>query len=83
MGENVGASFPDKEMLRLCSVRCRYMNQITLEKVLDSLRLRQYEIQIPEEARIRAARALKRMIAVSASLSPLPPTTLHMKVGSH
>jgi quinolinate synthase len=80
MGENVAASFPDKEMLRLCSVRCRYMNQITLEKVLDSLRLRQYEIEIPEETRIRAVHALERMLAVSASVSPVPPRTPHMKV---
>ncbi len=31
MGENVAAANPEKEMLRLCSVRCPHMNQITLE----------------------------------------------------
>ena len=31
MGDNVAAANPDKEMLRLCSVRCPHMNQITLE----------------------------------------------------
>jgi quinolinate synthase len=67
MRENVAALFPGKEMLRLCSVRCRYMNRITLESVLDSLRRRQYEIEIPEEIRLPAARALERMAAAGAS----------------
>jgi quinolinate synthase len=37
MGENVAAANPDKEMLRLCSVRCPHMGQITLEMTRDSL----------------------------------------------
>jgi len=31
MGDNIAAANPDKEMLRLCSVRCPHMNQIRLE----------------------------------------------------
>ena len=31
MGDNIAAANPDKEMLRLCMVRCPHMNQITLE----------------------------------------------------
>src|SRR6266496_2591609 len=54
MGENIAAANPDKEMLRLCSVRCPHMNQITLEDTLRSLRHKQFEIEIPEEIRIRA-----------------------------
>jgi len=64
MGENVAAANPDKEMLRLCMVRCPYMNQITLQMTRDSLRTMQYEITVPEEIRIRAARAVQRMIAI-------------------
>ncbi|HUE82212.1 MAG TPA: quinolinate synthase NadA [Pyrinomonadaceae bacterium] len=64
MGENVAAANPDKEMLRLCSVRCPHMNQITLEDTLESLQKTQYVIEIPEEIRVRAARAVERMIAV-------------------
>jgi quinolinate synthase len=30
MGDNIAAANPDKEMLRLCSVRCPHMNQITM-----------------------------------------------------
>ncbi len=33
MGENIAAANPDKEMLRLCSVRCPHMNQITLDNM--------------------------------------------------
>ena len=36
-------------MLRLCSVRCPHMNQITLEDTLDALRYNQYEINVPED----------------------------------
>lgn len=64
MGENVAAANPDKEMLRLCSVRCPHMNQITLEDTLESLEKNQYVIEIPEEIRVRAARAVERMIAI-------------------
>lgn len=64
MGENIAAANPDKEMLRLCSVRCPHMNQITLEDTLKSLQLNRYVIEVPEEIRVRAARAVERMIAI-------------------
>jgi len=40
------------------------MNQITLEDTLESLEKNQYVIEIPEEIRVRAARAVERMIAI-------------------
>ena len=64
MGENIAAANPDKEMLRLCSVRCPHMNQITLEDTLTSLQKLQYQIEIPDDIRVRAARAVERMIAI-------------------
>lgn len=64
MGDNVAAANPDKEMLRLCSVRCPHMNQITLEDTLESLRKIQYVIEIPADILKRAARAVERMIAI-------------------
>ena len=66
MGDNVAAANPGKEMLRLCSVRCRHMHQITLEDTLTSLQLNRYVIEVPEEIRLRAARAVERMIAIGA-----------------
>jgi quinolinate synthase len=64
MGDNIAAANPDKDMLRLCSVRCPHMNQITLEDTLKSLQLNRYVIDIPEDVRLRAARSVERMIAI-------------------
>jgi quinolinate synthase len=64
MGENVAAANPDKEMLRLCTVRCPHMNQITLEMTRDALLLNQYVIEVPEEIRVRAYRAVERMLHI-------------------
>ena len=53
MGDNIAAANPDKEMLRLCTVRCPHMNEITLEDTLNSLQLNRYVIEVPEEIRVR------------------------------
>lgn len=64
MGDNIIAANPDKPMLRLCSVRCPHMNQITLEDTLKALQLNQYVIEVPEPIRVRALQAVERMIAI-------------------
>ena len=64
MGDNIMAANPDKEMLRLCSVRCPHMNEITMEDTLKSLQLHRYVIEIPEEIAQRARQAVERMIAI-------------------
>jgi len=64
MGDNVAAANPDKEMLRLCSVRCPHMNQITLEDTLESLRHDRYAIDLPADIIARASRAVERMIEI-------------------
>ncbi|MCJ7557774.1 MAG: quinolinate synthase NadA, partial [Gammaproteobacteria bacterium] len=64
MGDNIIAANPDKPMLRLCSVRCPHMNQITLEDTLKALQLNQYVIEVPEPIRVRALKAVERMIAI-------------------
>ena len=62
MGDNIAAENPEKEMLRLCSVRCPHMNQITLEDTLNSLRYNQHIIDVPREISVRARRAVERML---------------------
>src|SRR5512136_378330 len=57
MGDNVAASHPEKEMLRLCSVRCRHMNSITLADTLEALQRRQHVIDVPADVADRARRA--------------------------
>ena len=64
MGDNIAAANPDKDMLRLCSVRCPHMNQITLEDTLESLQKEQYEIEIDEEIRVKALRSVERMLEI-------------------
>jgi len=64
MGDNIAAEAPDKDMLRLCSVRCPHMNEITLEHVLVSLRENREQIEVPEDIRLRARRSIDRMLAI-------------------
>jgi len=65
MGDNIMAAHPEKEMLRLCSHRCPHMAEITLEDTLKSLQLNRYVIEVPEDIRRRAERAVRRMIELS------------------
>jgi quinolinate synthase len=64
MGDNVQAAHPEKNMLRLCSIRCPHMNQITMENVLDSLRYTRKMIEVPEDIQVRAVKALERMLKI-------------------
>jgi quinolinate synthase len=64
MGDNIVAAHHDKEMLRLCSHRCPHMNEITLEQTRDSLRHLRWEVDVPEDIRVRALRSVERMLAV-------------------
>lgn len=64
MGDNIAAANPEKEMVGLCSVRCPHMNQITLEDTLKALKYNQYVIEVPEDIRLRAKRAVERMLEI-------------------
>ena len=67
MGDNIMAAHPEKEMLRLCSVRCPHMNQITLEDTRAALLKTQYVVEVPEDIRRRAYQAVERMIQIGAA----------------
>lgn len=69
MGDNIAAENPEKEMLRLCSVRCPHMNQITLEDTLESLKYNRYVIDVPENIRVRAHRAVMRMLEIGSPVA--------------
>ena len=64
MGDNIIAENPDKETLRLCSVRCPHMNEITLEDTLAALQHNRYVVEVPEDIRVRAKRAVDRMLEI-------------------
>lgn len=64
MGDNIAAANPEKELLRLCMVRCPHMNMITMENVRDSLLHNRQVIEVPEEIRLKAFQAVDRMIKI-------------------
>ena len=51
-------------MLGLCSFRCQYMNEITVEDTLDALRNMQYEVNLPPDIIERARIPIDRMLQI-------------------
>lgn len=64
MGDNIIAENKEANILRMCSIRCPHMNQITLEDTLESLRHLQYEVNVPLEISIKAKRSIDRMLEI-------------------
>jgi quinolinate synthase len=64
MGDNIIAGNPGKDIVRLCNIRCPHMNQITLEDTLNALINNETLIEVPEDIRVRAEKAVRRMIEV-------------------
>ena len=56
---------PEKHFYKACKL-CRFMKMITLDGTLDSLRNLRYEVNLPDEVREGARRALERMLELSA-----------------
>jgi len=68
MGDNIVAANPGKEMLRLCSHRCPHMHEITLEQTRDALKYMRWQVDVPEDIRVRALRSVERMLAVGPKI---------------
>ena len=64
MGDNLAAQFPHREMVRACSLRCKYMNLITLEDTLEGLRKLQYQVELEPDIINRALKPIDRMISI-------------------
>jgi quinolinate synthase len=64
MGDNIAAENPDKDMLRLCSIRCPHMNQITMEDTLAALENIQYEVTLDADLIERARLPIDRMLSI-------------------
>jgi quinolinate synthase len=56
---------PEKKFYKACKL-CAYMKMITLEGTLASLENMTYEVSLDEEVRVRARRALDRMLELGA-----------------
>jgi quinolinate synthase len=63
LSDRLAMEVPDKQFLKGCKL-CTFMKVTTLEDVRDSLRFMRYRIEIPEEIRVGAHRALQRMFDV-------------------
>ncbi|HUR81925.1 MAG TPA: quinolinate synthase NadA [Thermoanaerobaculia bacterium] len=65
LSDRLAMEVPDKQFLKGCKL-CAFMKVTTLEDVRDSLRDMKYEIEVPEEIRVPAERALVRMFDATA-----------------
>ena len=67
LSDRLSMEVPDKQFLKGCKL-CTFMKVTTLEDVRDSLRDMKYPIEVPEEMREKANRALQRMFAVAEGM---------------
>jgi quinolinate synthase len=65
LSDRLAMEVPDKTFLKGCKL-CTFMKVTTLEDVRDSLKLMRYEIDVPEDIRVPAERALRRMFDATA-----------------
>lgn len=72
MADNVAAETPGLEPVRMCSVRCPHMNEITLEQTLMALELNRFEVTLPAAVMDRARAALERMLAIGPAPDLVP-----------
>ena len=63
MSDNVAAAAPDVDFVRPCNL-CPHMKRITLEGIYDALAEMKHKVVIPEDVRVRAKRAIERMLAL-------------------
>jgi quinolinate synthase len=61
MSDNVAAVAPDVDFVRPCNL-CPHMKRITLAGIYDALAEMKHEVVIPEDVRVRAKRAIQRML---------------------
>jgi quinolinate synthase len=61
MSDNVAVEFPEIEFVRPCNL-CPHMKQITLPKILESLRRMQHIVEVDPSVAGRARKAVERML---------------------
>jgi len=64
LSDRLAMEVPDKTFVKGCKL-CTFMKVTSLEDVRDSLRDLKYEIDVPEDVRVPAERALRRMFEVT------------------
>lgn len=71
LSDRLAMEVPDKQFLKGCKL-CTFMKVTTLQDVRDSLAHRKYVIEIPEDVREKAARALFRMFEIEEQTNGEP-----------
>jgi quinolinate synthase len=66
LSDRLAMEVPEKQFLKGCKL-CAFMKVTTLEDVRDSLKYVRYEMEVPEEIRVPAERALRRMFEATES----------------
>lgn len=72
LSDRLAMEVPDKQFVKGCKL-CTFMKVTSLEDVRDSLAMMRYAIEVPEEVRVPAERALRRMFEVTEG-KPGPAT---------
>jgi quinolinate synthase len=70
MSDNVAQAAPQTDFVRPCNL-CPHMKRITLEAIYDCLLLGKHEVKVEESVRVRAKRAIDRMLALPKPERPL------------
>jgi len=65
MADNIIASKPEGELLRMCSHRCPHMAQITLEDTKAALENLRYEVSVGAIVAEKARASIERMLDLS------------------
>jgi len=63
MSDNVAVENPEVDFVRPCNL-CPHMKRITLPRILDALRNRQYEVTIDPDVAARARLSVERMLEI-------------------
>ena len=66
MSDNVAVEYPDVDFVRPCNL-CPHMKRITLDGSLHSLQTMTTQVVVDEAVRLRAKRAIDRMLAVKGT----------------
>src|SRR5215469_4590510 len=69
MADNIAAAAPATEFVRPCNL-CPHMKRISLENILEALRLERFEVKVGPEIAARARLAVQRMIDLPPPARP-------------
>ena len=64
MGDNMAGQFPHRDMIRSCNLRCKHMNQISLEDTLAALQQIQYKVELDADVIEAARKPIDRMLEI-------------------